>query len=280
MKKVIADALSSSTVSYTEAFLRRWFTYFNKKYFNNTLDIIDLSWDSSIEPNGFFEYYTDVYARKVDPKQIVLNKDNITGFDFFRNTLVHEMLHYYVNCYVNKYTDEQWKEAVILSMTKGREAVADCLNLGKNKCHLGNWATLAKQLNSKHKELNITAFGARDIGLTNDKENYEDLHVIYVLTEDGTGRKQEKYKAYTTDKLKEVKDKIKEYKNKQNSDIEYRFYELEIDKDKLSTSGIRSSIANECFSSEYVDYLKKSGVIKKGVIYLGKTNNYKRFSTV
>lgn len=285
MNKITADSLSRTEIKYSSSFLDLWFDKFNKKYFNGKLSDIPLDWDNSLDCNGCFCFSVDVFSKKAIPLRIKLKKSNINSFDYFRNVLVHEMLHYYVDCYVNEPTDEQWMQAIQLKMTKGEESgeYLDALNLGKDKCHLGNWAKLASKLNSENKELNITAFGDRDTGLMYDepKVDYDNLHLVYVRYKNNdTGKQAEKYKTYTKEKFEDVIKHIKEYRKKPTSKIEYFFYDFELDKDKLAVSGIGESLGSEAFNESFMDYLKKSGAIKKGVTFLGKTDNYRSFAVV
>lgn len=280
--KVTADTLSRTEVDYRDSFIEEWFDEFNRRYFHNKLKDINVSWRSSMEYNGCFKYNVDVFAKTIYPIEIELNKKNINSFDSFRNVLVHEMLHYYVDCYINKPTDEQWMEAVKLKMTKGEtEDYLNALDLGTDKCHLGNWQRLANELNSNNKELNITAFGDRDIGLNNSKVDYNNIHLILIKYKNSdTGENAEKFKTYNKERLDEIKKQIKEYKNKPISPREFYFYEIELDRKKLSTSGITELFGNETFNDNFLVYLRKSGVVTKDVTFLGKSNAYKRFSTV
>ncbi|MBR2138648.1 MAG: SprT-like domain-containing protein, partial [Bacilli bacterium] len=277
-----ADTLSRTEVDYRDSFIEEWFDEFNRRYFHNKLKDINVSWSSSMEYSGCFKYNVDVFAKTIYPIEIELNKKNINSFDSFRNVLVHEMLHYYVDCYVNKPTDEQWMEAVKLKMTKGEtEDYLNALDLGTDKCHLCNWQRLANELNSNHKELNITAFGDRDIGLNNSKVDYNNIHLILIKYKNSdTGENVEKFKTYNKERLDEIKKQIKEYKNKPISPREFYFYEIELDRKKLSTSGITELFGNETFNDNFLAYLRKSGVVTKDVTFLGKSNAYKRFSTV
>ena len=279
--KVKADALSKTEIEYKNSFANSWFAKFNSKYFNNKLKDLDVRWVSDLEPNACFSYRVDVFQRKVIPVDIQLNKDNITRFDMFRNSLVHEMLHYYVDCYLLNPTDSEWFESLKLFSTKGDKdkAYLNVIGLGEDKCHLGNWELIARELNSKYSELNITAFGSKDIGLQSKKVDFDNLHLVCVRFKKD-GRSIEKYKTYDKEKFNEILKRIKEYKSKTPSNSEYYFYELELDKNKLSTSGIEISIGNESFNESFIKYLNKSGVIKKGVKLLGKTNVYKPFYVV
>ena len=116
MRKVLANSLSRTEIKYSSPFLNLWFNEFNKKYFNGKLSDIPLDWDNSLDCNGCFCFSVDVFSKKVIPLGIKLKKSNINSFDSFRNVLVHEMLHYYVDCYVNEPTDEQWMQAIQLKM--------------------------------------------------------------------------------------------------------------------------------------------------------------------
>lgn len=287
MSEILADTLSKTKVLYSVSFLKLWFDKFNETYFKGELDNnIPLSWENSMDCNGCFCFSVDVFAKKIIPQGIKLKNNSINSFDAFRNVLVHEMLHYYADCYLNKATDSDWMEAIKLKMTKGEEGgeYLDILNLGEKKCHLGEWLRIANQLNAKHKELNITAFGDRDIGLmyNDNKIDYNNIHLVCVrYVNNDTGKENEKYKSYTSEKLKEVIKHIKDYKaSKKKSKIEYYFYELELDRDKLAVTGFDESLGSESFTDSFLKYLRNSGVIKKGVIFLGKSDNYRSFSVV
>ena len=282
-KQEAIEVMSDSNVEidYRDSFVEKWFKVFNEKYFSNKLKSINVSWSSSMEYNGCFKYNVDVFAKIIYPLGIELNKSSISSFESFRNILVHEMLHYYVDCYINKPTNEQWIEAVKLKLTKGEEAYLDALDLGTDKCHLGNWQRLANELNSKFKELNITAFGERDIGLFSNKIDYDNIHLVLVKYKNNdTDETNEKFKIYNKERLDEIKKHVREYKNKPISQKEFYFYEIGLDKNKLSSSGITETFGNEMLSDSFINYLKKSGIVTKDVIFLGKSDAYKRFSTV
>lgn len=280
-KQEAIEVMSNVEVDYRDSFVEKWFKVFNEKYFSNKLKSINVSWSSSMEYNGCFKYNVDVFAKIIYPLGIELNKSSISSFESFRNILVHEMLHYYVDCYINKPTNEQWMEAVKLKLTKGEETYLDALDLGTDKCHLGNWQRLANELNSKFKELNITAFGERDIGLFSNKIDYDNIHLVLVKYKNNdTDETNEKFKIYNKERLDEIKKHVREYKNKPISQKEFYFYEIGLDKNKLSSSGITETFGNEMLSDSFINYLKKSGIVTKDVIFLGKSDAYKRFSTV
>lgn len=285
MTKVYADSLSKTEIEYTSSFIKTWFDKFNQKYFDNKLNNINTNWDNSIDCNGCFVFSIDVFLKEITPLSIKLKPKNISSFDSFRNVLVHEMLHYYVDCFDSDLSDNDWLKAVQIKMTKGEQdkEFLDTLRLSSNKCHEGNWLKLANNLNSKYKELSISAFGDRDIGLSSsDTIDYKNIHLMYVRYVDKEREKTlEKYKGYTKEKYNDVIKHIKEYKNSgKKSKIEYYFYDLEIDRNKLKVSGFSENLGNESFKEDYINYLKSSGVVKKGITLLGKTDNYKSFSVV
>ena len=156
----------------TEDKLEQYFYIFNDKYFNNKLkglkfNVVDFNTTAQKNSFGYIETFIDYKNHKLITLNISINKDRIGNYNGFRNTLVHEMLHYYVNTYFqpntntwklvdklvekNKITDDNVKQ-YITQMT-------NILKIDDVSSHEGQWKIMADQLNSKFKELNISEFG-------------------------------------------------------------------------------------------------------------------------
>ena len=262
-------------VEHSTSFLKKWFNEFNRKYFNNKLDDIELKWvnDSKEKFGGF--YYKPRTAKLeeyVEPLYIELSSSVINTFDTFRNVLVHEMVHYYVDCYLNTYTEEQWNKAREL----GDKEASRVLGLLPPNNHLGNWLHVASELNSKFKELNLTAFEPID----KVRSNFKDLHIVMVAKFTDFGRKrQERYKVYSTKSLAELKKKIEDCKTVDINKPIYKFFELKIlDYKKLATSGVQENIVGDWLTPDIFNYLVKSRTISNVYdTYLGEMNGFKDF---
>ena len=154
-----------------QEFVEKAFNKFNQKYFNGVLVPIPIHIASSDKAAGCFASSTDLQNKKIIPKYIQLNpKDCNISFSSFRNTFVHEMLHYYVHCYMpldpNPEINENiWNEALnaarlatfgLFNRNKHLNKVKKLLELSDVYSHSKRWLKLAKQLNSKYPELTIT----------------------------------------------------------------------------------------------------------------------------
>lgn len=106
------DDESFQKVKIDKDFCEKAFHKFNEKYFGNRLDDIPFEVKPLGHANGQFVFLTDFREKKYIPKRIQMNSSEDWTFGSFRNTLVHEMLHYYVYCYDSPVTESDWNEAV------------------------------------------------------------------------------------------------------------------------------------------------------------------------
>ena len=98
--------------------MKIYFYIFNDKYFNNKLKSIDLNLVNFSNANrdsiGFTNTTLDFEHEKLMCNSININVDRIRTFKGFRDTLVHEMLHYYI--YSNYQPDSTlWKKKLKLN---------------------------------------------------------------------------------------------------------------------------------------------------------------------
>lgn len=143
-------------IELTPEFLSDAFDKFNAKYFDNKLEKIKVTLEDDMKGNvGQFVYSIDFSGRTFKPWGIKIDKYCQASLAEFRNTLVHEMLHYYVHCYT-EIPEEDWQEAYFYYCRGNKRKYKSLLGCSDATCHNGVWLKMAKQLNSKFKELAIT----------------------------------------------------------------------------------------------------------------------------
>lgn len=143
-------------IELTPDFMNDAFDKFNAKYFDNKLAKIKVTLEDNMKGNvGEFVYSIDWSGRTFKPWGIKIDKYCQSSLAEFRNTLVHEMLHYYVHCYT-EIPEEDWQEAYFYYCRGKKRKYKSLLGCSDATCHNGVWLKMAKQLNSKFKELAIT----------------------------------------------------------------------------------------------------------------------------
>ena len=143
-------------IELTPDFMNDAFDKFNAKYFDNKLAKLKVTLEDDMKGNvGEFVYSIDFSSRTFKPWGIKIDKYCQSSLAEFRNTLVHEMLHYYVHCYT-EIPEEDWQEAYFYYCRGNKRKYKSLLGCSDATCHNGVWLKMAKQLNSKFKELAIT----------------------------------------------------------------------------------------------------------------------------
>ena len=154
--EVEVDSSDYQKIELTSDFLSDAFDKFNAKYFDNKLEKIKVTLVDGMNGNiGQFVYSIDFSGRTFKPWGIKIDKYCQASLAEFRNTLVHEMLHYYVHCYT-EIPEEDWQEAYFYYCRGNKRKYKSLLGCSDATCHNGVWLKMAKQLNSKFKELAIT----------------------------------------------------------------------------------------------------------------------------
>lgn len=154
--EVEIDSSDYQKIELTPDFLSDAFDKFNAKYFDNKLEKIKVTLENDMNGNiGQFVYSIDFSGRTFKPWGIKIDKYCQASLAEFRNTLVHEMLHYYVHCYT-EIPEEDWEEAYFYYCRGNKRKYKSLLGCSDATCHNGVWLKMAKQLNSKFKELAIT----------------------------------------------------------------------------------------------------------------------------
>lgn len=154
--EVEIDSSDYQKIELTPDFLSDAFDKFNAKYFDNKLEKIKVTLENDMNGNiGQFVYSIDFSNRTFKPWGIKIDKYCQTSLAEFRNTLVHEMLHYYVHCYT-EIPEEDWQEAYFYYCRGNKRKYKSLLGCSDATCHNGVWLKMAKHLNSKFKELAIT----------------------------------------------------------------------------------------------------------------------------
>lgn len=159
-QEVTIDETEYQTIEIDNEFCEKAFDKFNQKYFEGKLAKIPFEIKSiggGIE--GQFVCSVNFRDKKFDPICIKINKKDDWTLSTFRNTLVHEMLHYYVHCYNNGLTEQDWQSAYFYYIRGKKRKANSILEVSDATCHGGIWLKLAKTLNKKYPELCITRNG-------------------------------------------------------------------------------------------------------------------------
>lgn len=216
-------------IEYTSSFLNKWFKDFNKKYFNNKLKVIPTNWGN--KKGSYFTYSINMQQRKIAPVKISIRK-TISTFEDLRNNLVHEMLHYYVDCHLINPDKYNWIEYVRIYKNSGRSKAINYL-LGEP--HGSMWQEQARTLNSTYKELDICSF-ADDTSknLSKLKKDAKKLHLICeIIYENKKSSGKSRYYFVSQQRYNKI---INSLKNKKQKDSYSVFYEHSIDTRKLVSS--------------------------------------------
>ena len=157
--EVEVDSSDYQKIELTSDFLNEAFDKFNSKYFDNKLAKLKVTLEDDLASKkgnvGEFVYSIDFSSRTFKPWGIKIDKSCESSLAEFRNTLVHEMLHYYVHCYT-EIPEEDWQAAYFYYCRGNKRKYKSLLGCSDATCHGGVWLKMAKQLNSKFKELAIT----------------------------------------------------------------------------------------------------------------------------
>lgn len=157
--EVEVDSNDFQKIELTNDFVNQAFDKFNSKYFDNKLDKLPVKIEPIKNCWGKFMYSVNFSEKRFVPAHILIDPSCDVSLAEFRNTLVHEMLHYYVNCYDNGLTENDWYDAYHYMCRGNRRKWLSILNCTDATCHNGIWLKKAKELNKKFKELGITRSG-------------------------------------------------------------------------------------------------------------------------
>lgn len=226
-----------------EESLKKYFNLFNEKYFNNELPPIELKLTTIKDAKnkyaiGDMNFEINTELNKIKPLNIIINNNRIHVFNGFRNTLVHEMIHYWVilnfppNELLWKIFHKFEKESTITNPFEYRNKMYEILHLSKDKSHEGKWQEMADKLNNKFKELNVTIKGNGDEPLEKGfLEKYLNTHTLF-LQKKYDGNKCIHIVYTDSSKYKEIMEAIKlgesSYKEKEG-----KWYKLNVDSDEV-----------------------------------------------
>lgn len=277
IKDYFKSILNESTFILNDVLFDKYFDEFNKKYFNNELDkpklvIID---DPSVSYIGNHSFIINPIKECIVCNELVINKAKIQIIDDFRNALVHEMIHNYVNL-KEQPKQAQWDllntqfTSEELYDTKNKKEIYDILNVTENQNHEGLWKKMANDLNIKNDELNI-----------------EEYKGHFIIDEDYINKYIDKFAVYYVNQSLFVLDKTDPYFTKCNELIkkgtckipmyEGDWYELELTKDpylfglfikfnnftkanryKLTETQFKMFEHNGCYTTKFLGTVKVS----------------------
>lgn len=193
MEKLHKILLVENSYSISETEANKYFDEFNTKYFNNKLEKIPViitipEENDKLNLNDIGKTIASIYYthRSIITKEILLNKNKIYSFEEFRDALVHEMIHYYVNVYFPP-KENQWNMVLKtytldeLKITKNSIDTFNILGLNDNKNHKGQWKYMADKLNKDFPELKII----ENKHHINQQfvDNYIKSHTIYFIND-------------------------------------------------------------------------------------------------
>lgn len=142
--------------------LKKYFNEFNDTYFEGKLQPISLGWFKGTRVHGYFRPRPNVYESKVEGVEIKLNINACGTFAAFRNTFVHEMLHYYRDCVVG-FTEAEWDAARRALSYRAITRYRQILNNTAETAHTGIWKKLADEMSLKYPELgNIERYAVQN----------------------------------------------------------------------------------------------------------------------
>ena len=163
------DESDYQTIEIDNEFCEKAFDKFNTKYFEGKLAKIPFELKDIPGVCGQFNFSTDFSNKRFIPNKIRINTNQEWTLSSFRDTLVHEMLHYYVDCYDNGLTEDDWRAALFAFLRNNKRKSRSILNISDATCHGGKWLELAKELNKKYPELSITRNTFISSGADKDK---------------------------------------------------------------------------------------------------------------
>ena len=212
-QEVTIDETEYQTIEIDKDFCEKAFDKFNQKYFEGKLAKIPFeikSLGGGIE--GQFVFTVDYRNKKFVPICIRINKKDDWTLSTFRNTLVHEMLHFYVHCYNNGLTDDDWHNALFYFFRGKKRKANSILEITDATCHGGIWLKSAKELNKKYPELSITRNGFVSYSAEKDKvkviNQLKDAYAVELLYMGST--KYPRYRLVNKEQLDKIMGFIKE----------------------------------------------------------------------
>lgn len=145
--------------------LKKYYKIFNNLYFDNSLPKIPLiinnvenSETDGLINYGCFSYTIDYGNMELIPLYIKISKkllNDSNKFDLFRDTLVHEMVHFYEICN-NKPTEEEWYRALnSINQLNTSIYAYNYIRKGPRGGHNKFFKDKCHELNEKYPELNL-----------------------------------------------------------------------------------------------------------------------------
>jgi hypothetical protein len=211
-QEISIDETEYQTIEIDNDFCEKAFDKFNQKYFEGKLAKIPFEIKNIPGCEGQFSFGVNFRDKKFNPICIrMTNKDTWT-LSSFRNTLVHEMLHYYVDCYDNGLTDEDWTSAIYYFIRGNKRKARSIIGTSDAACHSGNWLKFAKELNKKYPELCITRNSFVNYNAEHDKvkviNQLKDAYAVELLYMGTT--KYPRYRLVNKEQLDKIMGFIKE----------------------------------------------------------------------
>ena len=257
------------------AILKKYYKEFNEKYFNNKLPDIPLKWKNFKTFNGYFKFTYNWADMKLNPIEISINRAVASSFIAFRNTLVHEMLHFYVDCIDSRITKEMWGQALkyrVFGGRYGKQAIANALGTSDEKAHTGRWLELAEQFNEQYEELYITRKSLNVDALIEDdddlKAKYKDIHIVIGYCPNCSRKAVQQCLILNDDAYRQLLDKIENGLSNIQEIYKWdssQWYEYDIlDFEKLSTKVapiIWTELDTRYYGKKMIDVLKSQEII-------------------
>lgn len=158
------DEVDEFDIEYTTEFLEDQFDLFNDRYFLNKLPKIPLKWRSTKRYGACYWNYRD---GKINVPYISISR-HINNYKEFRDTLVHEMCHAFVDLSItpSKLESINNKYSPMSTMWKKE------LGLTDDTCHSGDWKRLIEHLNNKFPELRLKRMGSSNYEDRDEKGNF------------------------------------------------------------------------------------------------------------
>lgn len=253
---------TGETIEYTTEYCEKKFKEFNKKYFGGKLKTVPVYWVRTSGKNGCCKASFDIVKQQVVTKCIELSSNKLETYEAFRNTFVHEMIHYWVNSTISK---EQINEANHAGKC-GSRAWRKAMFWGDTLCHEGRWRQKAQEINAEFKELNILRMDGNS-SLANrtatgriKKSALTEANGLHALINTNGSRRF--FTVVNDETYKSLLKKIKEGDKTWPYDGEWAEYTF--DPKKFAELGVKTCTrVTQGFKMKYFDMLVREGAINK-----------------
>ena len=241
--------------------LEKQWEHFNKKFFGGKLKKPkELIWYSEQKRRAYGICGADFDGKKYFTTYIKISSAN-TNYQTFKNTLVHEMVHQWVNeTYV---TEDVIRMANSYGKARSRKwwNYVDKAKGAGADAHHGTWLTKCDEIMELDPTLNLKKYGSRDETKITDKEKekfIEKYKTAHLVVQEGSAHSSRRHVYFITDEafqdlLKDIQSGVKDGKW-----TEYKFDPEKMADEKKEPN---SYIGTRYFIGPYLDNLCERGIV-------------------